>query len=641
MSYLKHSIAFALLSLALLALPTSALATKVLASTVAPGYNSTNASDAFFNAIIDPQWDTVIVDTVGVWNLEPMVFDTITNKVIIFQPTVHVLALPNLFGTHDCLLQLRDCSNLELVGYGATLEMQKPEYINNGYRHCLSIRSCSNIDVRGFVLKRSGGDGIYIGLNSAPSYATGGALPYSEHITIRDCICDDNKRQGLSIASARHVTVEDCEFINTNGICPASGIDIEPNDKFDDMVDIVFRRCRMTGNEGHGILVTFVHQTSASDEVNVRFDDCYIANNRPEEPKGTQHCTYRSQVSVQTTTDAPNGQLYFERCLIEDSWCTGFRLEKPANTLSCTLTDCAIKNAGYSNEQYQVPVLLDDVNDPMKHGGIWFDDLLVDYTANEPWLDVCNCNGGTGIDLVGGTVTISNPHMPTANTSAPGYTVVETNYAALPVQPIKVEPWVASVNEGNEVVQAFRFKRTGPRDPWPLPVMYDVLSSATEGEDIGNLPNFIMIPPKERKAYARINAVPDNDVSEGNEAVTLDLQPSTCYTIGTPGTATLTITDGPLWYLKRKPVGPSTMSATPLHVFPNPASEHVRVMLPEELQQTGVEVEVLNALGAVVLRQRTQPNATSALLPVHTLPKGLYVLRMNGSTAHTARLVVQ
>ena len=139
-------------------------ASSVLASTY--GFNSINATTAFQAAILSA-YDTVIVDLQPTdWNVNPNSFYNVNNKVIIFQPNVKLNAISGAFNaTNACLLRLTNCTNIQLIGYGAEFKMNKAEYAllnNSEYRMSISLWSCQNVTIKGMTLNESGGDGVYI-----------------------------------------------------------------------------------------------------------------------------------------------------------------------------------------------------------------------------------------------------------------------------------------------------------------------------------------------------------------------------------------------------------------------------------------------------------------------------------------------
>ena len=67
---------------------------------------------------------------------------------------------------------------------------------------------CKRISVAGLRIESSGGDGIYFG--------QGGTGRSSEDIVIRDCVCHDNYRQGISLVDIKNLlhlveTIRDSE----------------------------------------------------------------------------------------------------------------------------------------------------------------------------------------------------------------------------------------------------------------------------------------------------------------------------------------------------------------------------------------------------------------------------------------------
>ena len=63
--------------------------------------------------------------------------------------------------------------------------------------------------MRGLRITESGGDGIYV--------------HGAKNVRVEDCIVDRNWRQGMSVISARGLTVERTVFAATNGTPPEAG----------------------------------------------------------------------------------------------------------------------------------------------------------------------------------------------------------------------------------------------------------------------------------------------------------------------------------------------------------------------------------------------------------------------------------
>lgn len=187
-------------------------------------------------------------------------------------------------------------SNVTMRGYAnfsddsggiATLRMRKADYTTQGYtlgqsRHCISIRSrppaedpdsnptLNNIVVKGFNLEDSGGDGVCI--NKAAGTAV---APYN--VVIKDVICDNNYRQGMSVICVDKLTVTNCVFKNTGGHAPQAGLDIEPSVAWDVLKDITFTNCVFSNNAGNNVEINLdkLHGSSL-DPVDITFNSCVI-----------------------------------------------------------------------------------------------------------------------------------------------------------------------------------------------------------------------------------------------------------------------------------------------------------------------------------------------------------------------------
>jgi hypothetical protein len=174
-------------------------------------------------------------------------------------------------GKGDCLFVARGVHNLTLRGAGATLRMHKSDYHKPPYqlaewRHALSLRGCTNVTVDGLTLAESGGDGIYLGVGTGNST--------NRNITIRNVVCDGNNRQGVSVITAENLLIENCAFINTRGTAPQAGIDFEPNDPKERLVNCVLRNCRSENNAGHAYHFYLGQMDHQSPPVSIRLENC-------------------------------------------------------------------------------------------------------------------------------------------------------------------------------------------------------------------------------------------------------------------------------------------------------------------------------------------------------------------------------
>ncbi|MBQ6914099.1 MAG: right-handed parallel beta-helix repeat-containing protein, partial [Kiritimatiellae bacterium] len=124
-----------------------------------------------------------------------------SNTRVAFEEGVELLAKEGEFKDRfDALVTLHGVTNVVLrgLGKGATLRMrikdyQSAAYVHGEWRHAVNLLSAGNVTVQNLTLADSGGDGIYVG-------AKPNVTPCRD-ITIRDCVCDNNNRQGISVIS--------------------------------------------------------------------------------------------------------------------------------------------------------------------------------------------------------------------------------------------------------------------------------------------------------------------------------------------------------------------------------------------------------------------------------------------------------
>ena len=201
-----------------------------------------------------------------------------SNLELVLEPGVEIQAKPGEFRPKGaCLLSFAGCTNIHIVGYGATLRMRhedymKPPYEKSEWRHALSIRSCRNVLIEGLTLADSGGDGIYLGCHGAPYR--------NVDVTIRDVLCDRNHRQGISVISAENLLIENTVMRETFGTPPAAGIDFEPNRPSEVLKNCVMRNCLSIRNQGAGYATWAGQLNAASAPIDLRFENCTARGNR-------------------------------------------------------------------------------------------------------------------------------------------------------------------------------------------------------------------------------------------------------------------------------------------------------------------------------------------------------------------------
>ena len=313
-------------------------------------------------------------------------------------------------GTGDSVFRADKLANVTLRGYGATVRMQKEDYMvgrvlqeqfnwhrwfgqypRGEWRCPLLLNSCTNVAIRGLTLRDSGGDGILINAgNEQPC----------RNIHVQDVVCDNNYRQGISVISVDGLLVENCEFKNTWGTPPSSGVDIEPDSASQMVRNVVFRGCRFQDNYGDGIEVFLANLRRESGDVSILFDDCYVTSRRGAGIRATK-----------VRDDGPGGLVEFRNCLIESTEGYGIKVrDKSANGARVRFVDCTVRNAA-RNRSYAdawAPVLLDmtGTDGIQRPGGVEFVNCRVEDDLLRPALVA---NSPAGLFEVTGTITVRNP----------------------------------------------------------------------------------------------------------------------------------------------------------------------------------------------------------------------------------------
>ncbi|MDO5318102.1 MAG: right-handed parallel beta-helix repeat-containing protein [bacterium] len=226
----------------------------------------------FLQAAIDSRVPRLIVDRMeSPWVVLPL--QGVSNQELVLEEGAEIRAKRGEYKAKGaCLLTYRGCENIKVTGYRAALRMWHEDYMKEPYeksewRHALSILSCSNVVVQGLTIASSGGDGIYLG-------AAGKGPRKNMDVVIRDVLCHDNHRQGISVITAENLLIENTVMRETHGTPPAAGIDFEPNHPEEVLKNCVMRNCLTVNNQGCGYTTWAGQLNSKSEPVDIRFENC-------------------------------------------------------------------------------------------------------------------------------------------------------------------------------------------------------------------------------------------------------------------------------------------------------------------------------------------------------------------------------
>ena len=317
---------------------------------LAPARESVKASDFGWNGVDDTAAVQAALDSgakkivfdrqPGPWTTQPLFARS--NCEIVFEDGAELRAKRGAFrGKRDVLLSLRGVENVTLRGAGAkggTLRMwkkdyQKPPYEPGEWRHALGLYGAKDVVVENMRFIASGGDGIVLG--KVPS--DGPRRNWSENVVIRHCVCDDNHRQGISVCAGKNVLIEDTILSNTAGTAPQSGIDFEPDQRYECIADCTMRRCVSENNAGCGYEFYLGQLDHHSFPVGVKIENCVSRGNG-----------YDVLVSSRRPDAAKvKGQLLFTGCRFENARQSSIRAySKDADTFRVDFENCTISGAG-------------------------------------------------------------------------------------------------------------------------------------------------------------------------------------------------------------------------------------------------------------------------------------------------------
>lgn len=374
------------------------------------GFDPADATDAVQAAIRSPAKTVVIPFTGAPWVLRPITLRS--DLELIFEPGVLVLAKAGEFrGGGDSLFKATDCTNVVIRGYGATLRMRKSDYQQPPYpkaewRMGLAFLGCRDVLVEGLRIESSGGDGIYIGSTRTHRWC--------ENVVLRNNTCHDHHRQGISVISAVRLLIENCTLTGTRGTPPEAGIDLEPDEPDERLVDCVIRNCVIANNAGNGILVWLKPLTNQSHPVSIRFENCHVRMGEPGAPPPPAIDAGWSGIAVGEVGDqGPAGTIEFIRCTSENTGREAVRLvNKSFHGARVRFDQCRWKSPWQARHPRfsgpRCPILI-HTDDPARcrlTGGVEFSDCTLEEDRDTPVIRWENENDSATLKGLSGTLHV-------------------------------------------------------------------------------------------------------------------------------------------------------------------------------------------------------------------------------------------
>ena len=376
------------------------------------GFNEEDSTDALQAAIRSGARRVIVPNMTRDWVVRPI--DLASNQELILEDGVVITAKRGEYrGGGDSVLNARDVENTTLRGYGATVRMQKEDYIVGDvlqrlgwnrwfgqykkaeWRMTLSLRGVTNFKALGLTLRDSGGDGVIV---------SGGKRNYSKNVELRDLVCDNHYRQGISVISVDGLLVENSLFRNTWGTPPSSGVDIEPDTPTERIRDVVFRNSNFEDNYGDGIEVFLSNLKQSSGDVQILFERCRVSSRRGAGVRVTK-----------IGDDGPRGLVEFRDCAVENTEGYGIKVQdKSAAGARVRFANVTVRNANRSRSYQGVwtPLWLHLPNGKFTRrlGGIDFVGCTIDDGHDRPAMVADGGEPGLELVDVTGVIETRNPH---------------------------------------------------------------------------------------------------------------------------------------------------------------------------------------------------------------------------------------
>lgn len=250
-----------------------------------------------------------------------------SNRHIIMDKDCTINLTANSF-KHYVIFYINNSSNVIIEGGQLVGDRVTHTGTGGEWGHCLRIYGdSSNVIIRNMTLKNAWGDGITI---AGPD----GHPP--KNILIENCICDNNRRQGMSVGHVDGLTVNNSKFLNTNGTAPQSGIDFEPDRPKELIRGVVLNNVYTYNNNGNGILIAY--QKNSVTPVDITINNWHNNSNN----------NVNSKHGLFIAGNAPSGRIVINNSLTENNFKNAIAFRNTYVGASIHLNDFRIHNPNTS-----------------------------------------------------------------------------------------------------------------------------------------------------------------------------------------------------------------------------------------------------------------------------------------------------
>ncbi|HBK31508.1 MAG TPA: hypothetical protein DDZ96_10010 [Porphyromonadaceae bacterium] len=148
-------------------------------------------------------------------------------------------ALPNNLEWHN-VLKVWKVGNVKISGGKIVGERYEHQGTKGEWGMGIDLRYATNVEISNIHISDCWGDGIHLFYDN-------------KNITIQNVVCDNNRRQGMSVIHVNGLIVKNSVFSNTNGTAPESGIDLEPSAFYEIVKNVLIDNCTFSNNKEIGL----------------------------------------------------------------------------------------------------------------------------------------------------------------------------------------------------------------------------------------------------------------------------------------------------------------------------------------------------------------------------------------------------
>lgn len=290
-----------------------------------------------------------------------------SNKVIEMSPNATIKMKANDKERY-CIFQLQNESeNIIISGGNIVGERNEHTGTSGEWGMGIDIRANKNVIIKNIKISNCWGDGIMIANNINDL-----SIP-STNILLDNVICDNNRRQGISVCGANNLKINNCSLMNTNGTAPQSGIDFEPNDENTPMKNIFVNNLYTYNNKGNGVLI--VCNNPCEITINNWIDEC-----------GTEEgCKTEAQLGIYGNENEYKGVVTINNFI--SKYCNAFVIAlngKHKNSVPITINGLKVLEPSVLYSAIETcRVLYSYGSDNYSIGGLFINDLSVNRSLSK------------------------------------------------------------------------------------------------------------------------------------------------------------------------------------------------------------------------------------------------------------------